>query len=225
MKDYITPEDEALNPKELLTKYSEEIDTLSKFEKETNVFGFYNAWWVFGEVAKEMDYEIFMAEAENVGYKRTKRGENPMPNELYDIEYAPNTIDTKQILEDYDRDIKILKEQLAEMKTELETVNKKIDGKESEALKKKAEKLNIDIEAQNSKIEQLETKKAQLIEIFKKYYEDDKLKEGFTERTDTELISHFKNGLLARYKSDDIVLRTSELLTILDNIRKDVIWE
>jgi len=225
LKDYITPEDEALNPKELLTKYSEEIDTLSKFEKETNVFGFYNAWWVFGEVAKEMDYEIFMAEAENVGYKRTKRGENPMPNELYDIEYAPNTIDTKQILEDYDRDIKILKEQLAEMKTELETVNKKIDGKESEALKKKAEKLNIDIEAQNSKIEQLETKKAQLIEIFKKYYEDDKLKEGFTERTDTELISHFKNGLLARYKSDDIVLRTSELLTILDNIRKDVIWE
>lgn len=89
LKDYIIPEDEALNPKELLTKYSEEIDSLSKYEKETNVFGFYNAWWVFGEVAKEMDYDIFMAEAENVGYKRTKRGENPMPNDLYDLEYAP----------------------------------------------------------------------------------------------------------------------------------------
>ena len=225
LKDYITPEDEALNPKELLTKYSEEIDNLSKFEKETNVFGFYNAWWVFGEVAKEMDYDIFMAEAENIGYKRTKRGENPMPNDLYDIEYAPNTIDTKEILDGYDRDIKILKEQLAELKTELKAVNKKIDGKETEALKKKAEKLNADIEAQNTKIEQIEAEKAQVIEIFKKYYESDKLKAEFNERTDTELLSHFKNGVLSRYKSDDIVLRSSELLTVLDNIRKEVVWE
>jgi type I restriction enzyme M protein len=225
LKDYITPEDEALNPKELLARYSEEIDSLSKFEKETNVFGFYNAWWVFGEVAKEMDYDIFMAEAENVGYKRTKRGENPMPNELYDFEFAPNTIDTKQILEGYDREIKIFKEQLSEIKTELEAVNKKIDGKETDALKKKAEKLNGDIEALNTKIEQTETVKAQVVEIFKNYYEDDKLKAEFAERTDTELINHFKNGLLSRYKSDDIVLRTTELLTILDNIRKDVVWE
>lgn len=225
LKDYITPEDKGLNPKELLTKYSEEIDSLSKFEKETNVFGFYNAWWVFGEVAKEMDYDIFMAEAENVGYKRTKRGENPMPNELYDIEYAPNTIDTKHILEGYDRDIKIFKEQLEEIKLELEAVNKKIAEKETEALKKKAEKLNADIEAQKTKIENSETEKSKVIEIFKKYYDNDKLKAEFTERTDTELISHFKNGILSRYKSDDIVLRTSELLTILDNIRKDVVWE
>lgn len=225
LKDYITPEDEALNPKELLTKYSEEIDSLSKFEKETNVFGFYNAWWVFGEVAKELDYNIFMAEAENVGYKRTKRGENPMPNDLYDIEYAPNTIDTQQILEGYDRDIKILKEQLAEIKKELEAVDKKIDGKETEALKKKAEKLNADIETQNTKIENSEAEKAKVIEIFKKYYENDKLKVDYAERTDAELISYFKNGVLSRYKSDDIVLRTSELLTILDNIRKDVVWE
>ena len=225
LKDYITPEDKALNPKELLTKYSEEIDSLSKFEKETAVFGFYNAWWVFGEVAKEMDYDIFMAEAQNVGYKRTKRGENPMPNDLYDIEYAPNAIDTKKIIEGYDRDIKIFKEQLEEIKTELETINKKIDGKETDALKKKAEKLNSDIETQDTKIKQTETEKNQVIEIFQKYYESDKLKAEFAERTDAVLISHFKNGVLSRYKSDDIVLRTSELLTILDNIRKDVVWE
>ena len=83
LKDYITPEDNELDIKTLLTKYSDEIAKLLKYEKETNVFGFYNAWWVFGEVAKEseIDYAIFMAEAENVGYKRTKRGENPMPNQ------------------------------------------------------------------------------------------------------------------------------------------------
>jgi len=38
---------------------------------------------VFGEVAKELNYKIFMAEVENIGYKRTKRGEKPMPNELF----------------------------------------------------------------------------------------------------------------------------------------------
>ena len=225
LKDYITNEDEELNPKELLTKYSEEIDNLSKFEKETNVFGFYNAWWVFGEVAKEMDYDIFMAEAENVGYKRTKRGENPMPNDLYDIEYASNTIDTKQILENYDRDINILKEQLAELITELEAVNKKKDGKETEALKKKAEKLTADIEALKEKIEGIEAEKAQVVEFLETYYESDKLKTEYSERTDNVLINHFKNGVLSRYKSDDIVLRTTELRTILDNIRKEVIWE
>jgi type I restriction enzyme M protein len=225
LKDYITPEDEALNPKELLTKYSEEIDSLSKFEKETNVFGFYNAWWVFGEVAKEMDYDIFMAEADNVGYKRTKRGENPMPNDLYDIEYAPNTIDTKKILEGYDRDIKIFKEQLEEIKLELQAVNKKIDGKQTEALIKKSEKLNSDAQAQNTKIENAVAEKAEVMEILKKYYANDKLKTEFLERTDMELINHFKNGVLSLYKSDDIILRTAELLTILDNIRKEVVWE
>ena len=47
--------------------------------------------------------------------------------------------------------------ELKELKTELESVNKKNDGKETEALKKKAEKLNADIEAQTTKIEQVET--------------------------------------------------------------------
>jgi type I restriction enzyme M protein len=227
LKDYITPEDKALNIKELLIKYSEEIDSLSKFEKETNVFGFYNAWWVFGEVAKEMDYDIFMAEAENVGYKRSKRGENPMPNDLYDIEYAPQMLNTKEIIDGYDKKIKILKEQLNELKKDTESTQKKIEGKETEVLKKKIEKLSLDIKAQTSiieQLEQLETEKAQVIGIFNKYYGGDTLKAEYVERTDTELISHFKNGVLFRYKSDDIALRNIELLTILDRIRKDVIW-
>lgn len=225
LKDYITPEDKNLSPKKLLTKYSEEIDSLSKFEKETNVFGFYNAWWVFGEVAKEIDYDIFMAEAENVGYKRTKRGANPMPNDLYDLEFAPNTLETKEIIESYEKDIKILKEQLSEQKNELKAIEKKISEKETDTLNKKAEKLKADIETQTVKIGNVEAEEKQVAEIFKKYYKDDMLKAEFSERTDTELINHFKNGLLSRYKSIDIVLRTTELLTILDNIRKEVIWE
>ena len=225
LKDYLTAEDEALEVKTLLEKFSEEIDSISKFEKETDVFGFYNAWWVFGEVAKELDYDIFMAEAENVGYKRTKRGENPMPNDLFDLEYAPYQLDTKSIIDSYDKNLKILNDLLDESKKELETIEKKIKDKETEALKKKAEKLTDDIEAKQEKIEDVEAEKAQVVEILETYYESDKLKSDYLERTNADLINHFKNGLLSRYKSDDIVLRTTELLTILDNIRKEVVWE
>jgi type I restriction enzyme M protein len=225
LKDYLTTEDVELTPKELLEKYSEEIDSISKFEKETNVFGFYNAWWVFGEVAKELDYDIFMAEAENVGYKRTKRGENPMPNDLYDLEYAPNHLKTKEIIDGYEKDIKILSDQFDEFRKELVAIEKKISDKETEAQNKKAEKLKTDIEALTSKIEQIEAVKTQVSEIFSTYYEKDKLKAEYEERTNNELISHFKNGVLSRYKSDDIVLRSTNLLTILDNIRKEVIWD
>ena len=69
LKEYITEEDKLLEVKELITKYLSEIKDLSKMEKDTEIFGHYNAWWVFGAVAKEMDidYDIFMAEARKCG--------------------------------------------------------------------------------------------------------------------------------------------------------------
>jgi len=70
--------------KDLIEKYQEEITELCKFGKDTkDSFGFVNTWWVFGKVAKELNYSIFMAEVDHVGYKRTKRGEKPMPNDLF----------------------------------------------------------------------------------------------------------------------------------------------
>lgn len=147
LKDYFTPEDNELEIKELLTKYSDEISNLSKYEKETNTFGFYNAWWVFGEVAKEseIDYSIFMAEAENVGYKRTKRGENPMPNDLYDLEYAPAKLDCKNVIAQYDKDIKHIEDKKADAENEKIVLEKKNDTKETTTSQKKIEKLSEDI--------------------------------------------------------------------------------
>jgi len=84
LKDYIENEDKKLSAKELIEKYQDELKELCKYDNDTkDVFGFVNTWWAFGEVAKELNYKIFMAEVENVGYKRTKRGEKPMPNELF----------------------------------------------------------------------------------------------------------------------------------------------
>lgn len=84
LKNYIEPIDTKLSTKQFIEKYQDELKELCKYDTETkDVFGFVNTYWVFGEVAKELNYKVFMAEVENVGYKRTKRGEKPMPNELY----------------------------------------------------------------------------------------------------------------------------------------------
>lgn len=84
LKNYIEPADSKLANKEFIEKYLDELKELCKYENDTKeIFGFVNTWWVFGEVAKELSYKVFMAEVENIGYKRTKRGEKPMPNELF----------------------------------------------------------------------------------------------------------------------------------------------
>ena len=80
-------DDNKLSLKELSLKYQEEIAELCKYDNDTkDTFGFCNSWWVFGETAKEFPYSIFMTEVENIGFKRTKRGEKPMPNDLFRID-------------------------------------------------------------------------------------------------------------------------------------------
>lgn len=92
LKNHIIDEDLTLSARELATKYLEELKALCKYDKDTvETFGYVNTWWVFGEVAKVLSYDIFMAEADNIGYKRTKRGEKPMPNDLYRVD-ANNAI-------------------------------------------------------------------------------------------------------------------------------------
>lgn len=84
LKHYISDADDCLDTNGLIGKYREELELLCKPDKDTKeTFGHVNTWWVFSEVAANLDYSIFMAEAEAIGYKRTKRGERPMQNELY----------------------------------------------------------------------------------------------------------------------------------------------
>jgi type I restriction enzyme M protein len=65
-------------------RFRTKIDQLVKIDKDTiDIFGHVNTSWVFREVAKALSYEIFMAEVDNVGYKRTKRGERRLENDLF----------------------------------------------------------------------------------------------------------------------------------------------
>jgi len=84
LKNHLTERDKTLDKDSLIRKYYNELKDLCKYDKDTqDSFGYVNTWWVFSEVATKLDYDIFMAEAENVGYKRSKRGEKPVPNDLY----------------------------------------------------------------------------------------------------------------------------------------------
>ena len=91
LKNNLAKSDSALSKAEIITKYREDLEDLCTYDKDTqSIFGFVNTWWVFGEVAKTLNYQIFMAEAENVGFKRSKRGEKPMPNDLFRVDADGN---------------------------------------------------------------------------------------------------------------------------------------
>lgn len=109
LKDYIEDGDKSYSSKELIKKYYDELSDLCEYDKDTkDVFGFVNTWWVFGCVAKELNYQVFMAEVENVGYKRTKSRINSMPNELFRVNDAGTVLvddGIKSTVLDYLRDI------------------------------------------------------------------------------------------------------------------------
>ena len=73
LKHFLAEVDLSLNVSELIKKYKDEISDVGRNPD----------WWIFGEVAKELDYPIFMANAIEIGYKRTIRGEQKRPNHLF----------------------------------------------------------------------------------------------------------------------------------------------
>jgi len=80
LKEYIQEEfeegDEKLTIKELKQKYEIFFKKKSSFKIDAD-------WWVFSKVSKELDYSIFMANVEEIGYKRTTRWEKERPNDLF----------------------------------------------------------------------------------------------------------------------------------------------
>ena len=81
---HLTNRDNELGASELIEKYRDEIVNLCRIDKETqDTFGYVNTWWVFSKVATRLGNSILMADAENIGYKRTSRSEKGTPNDLY----------------------------------------------------------------------------------------------------------------------------------------------
>lgn len=210
IKHYLKPIDSELTIKELLEKYLEEIKDISSFDKDlVNEFGHVNVRWVFAEVAKELGYEIFMAEVENVGYKRTKRGENPMPNDLFDLEQAPNKIEIKKIEETINRDLKILQDKL----------------KKQEDEEKQTTKTEEKISQYRLAIDSLESEKDYILSSLADLYDESGELKDKERRNNEDLKKLFENKYLGAYKSNDILLRQDDELVLLDYIRSGVQWD
>lgn len=230
LKDFATEQDKALSVKELLERYCNEIEEVSEFDNSVkDVFGYYNPWWVFGEVSKQRDYHIFMAETENIGYKRTKRGEKPMPNDLFDVEIAPTFLNKAAIIQGYDERIDHQTKLKTELDEELKIAEEKNKEKAGEKLKRQIEQFVNDLEECKNEIVRLTKEKAEIEKIIDTHYREDgkryRIKDKYYDRTDTTLLAHFTTGLLQQWRSDDVLLRKNTIVKILDAVRKEVVWE
>jgi len=229
LKDYITIEDESLTSKEICQKYKDEIKELSKFDK--SLLGILitdyreNEWWVFGEVACEFEYDIFMAEAQNVGYKRTKRGEKPMPNDLFDLEYAPNKLSLESIKNYYDELIATIEKTILTIQNDIKSLKIKIEDKSTPNLIKRLKISNQNLEQKQLELVKIKEDYQLSLDIYDIYYEDDKIKDEYYDRVDKTFINYFKDGIMKRWASSDILLRKDEEVKILDSIRKSIKWD
>lgn len=215
LKNYITEKDAALTAGELIEKYKAELEDLCSIDKDTvDSFGHVNTWWVFGEVAKKFDYHIFMSEVDNIGYKRTKRGEKEMPNELFELEYAPLKLDVTLVERDYQTVIDAVDADITAT-TDRKTKEKKAD---------KIAQLDAKLKELNGKKDALQTELSEVKVFVGKYYASGELKEEYRERVDANLISEFKNGRLQKYRSEAVALHESTHNTVLDYMR-ELDWE
>lgn len=95
---------------EIINNYKDLFVEFTKIDKDlSKEFGFVNATWVFEKLTEKINYEIFMGEVDNVGYKRTLKAIKIMPNELYRTDSDMNIIvddGIEESLLDYIRDIR-----------------------------------------------------------------------------------------------------------------------
>ena len=52
-------------------------------------------WWVFSKISEDINYPVFMANAEEIGYKRGATREEKRPNELFNSK----EIDDQRVIE------------------------------------------------------------------------------------------------------------------------------
>ncbi len=89
LRDHVPPKSDELELPQLVEAAYDDILQAADLNYTEDPKGqpYCNAWWVFAEVTaqKPFDYEIFFAEAENVGYKRSTRHPEgiPQPNDLF----------------------------------------------------------------------------------------------------------------------------------------------
>ena len=215
VKQAASLDEDSLSVSDFVKKYRAEIENATQIDNDTrDVLGFVNTTWVFEEVAKELSYSIFMAEAENIGYKRTKRGEKPQPNDLFDVEIAPSMLDINEVKAIYENE----KKSLEETRSKIEEEIKKIDSKRKPMLLARLKRVENDLAS-------LQTERTNTLNIISQYYDKSgNLRNIYKSRHDSTLLDLFHLTRLEQFKSNFMLIRQSEQSTILDFMRKAKVW-
>lgn len=218
LRNYVDIGDEKLPLTELLRKYLGAVKEIGKQDMALKeLIGLGNPWWIFGEVAPLFDKRIFMADAENVGFKRTKRGERLMPNNLFDIESAPSAIDVNAASSVYDDEIEKFEGSIKRLTARI--VKAKVDGDEETVAKISSRLLST-----TRKFDEIKAEHLYAMSQISKYYLNGRLLPQWADRTELDLRRLFDLPLLSQFKSYDVTLRDSKIVTILDAMRQASIW-
>jgi|GEM_PF-292914 len=194
-------------------------------------FGRVNSNWVMREVLiksatdaavkgkPELDLngEIFLAEAANIGYKRSKRGEIVQPNELFTLEVAPSRVSIKTVAVNYAK----VKEDFDQRIVAAEKRSK--SASLDEAIKDRAKSQLATLKASR---DELDLERIRVEAALVKYYDaSGALKAAHKDRTDDELRAIFELPLMMHLRSDSILLDPSKPATILDLMRSKGLWK
>lgn len=147
-----------------------------------------------------------------------------MPNDLFDIEYAPRRLNSKMVIEKIDGIIKQKNDEIKDAEKQLSNKIKKKNDNNNET-DQMIIKIQTKIEKNKIELEEIIKNRNMIDEAIDKFYEKDLLKEKYLDRVDDELVNLFSNKLLVEHKSEDILLRKNIAIKILDKIRQTVKWE
>lgn len=157
-----------------------------------------------------------MAEAENIGYKRTKRGEKWQPNDLFDLEIAPESIEIAKVVKLYEDTKEDLQIRIAEVKRELakeklDKIKKGIYGRRLQRLK--------------TELTETETEETRVLAALAHFYDaGGNLLAEYKTRLDAELKAVFLLPRMERFKSEYVLIRQTDHQNILDNLRAAKLW-
>jgi len=210
-------EESGLEIKELVETYRPQIEETAKIDKDTvEAFGHVNTSWVFGGVAQELRLPVFMAEAANIGYKRSKRGERSQPNELFDIEIAPEKVEAQKVKELYETNKEELIARIAQ--TEIDLKKLKPEDKKKNGYFKRLNNLK-------SELEEVENEERRVLAALENYYDGKgNLLEAYKTRFEDELLSIFQLPRMEKFKSNYLLIRQTDHKTLLDFLRRAKVW-
>lgn len=185
-------------------------------------FGACNTAWVFDRVARAHDRELFAAEATSVGYKRSKRGVNVQPNQLFETEAAPQVLDVEAVRRDLEDDVGRAKALVAVLSAKAERAKSKARAGPDTLVGPSLPDQRL-LRARSA-LEAAEVVAQRVHAALTRFYEGGVLLDAFRDRTDPELRAVFDLPIMASYRSGDIITSRAQPQTILETMRAAGLW-